>query len=156
LLLAFAVGTDLAGALANRIVHAGETFLMYRVTLVAVVVASTVVLLAPLLQLTRTLVRARLDALDEYGAMGFELARTLRRESLAAARSGIAEPMKALISAHCDSGTGEELIETTRVVPITRDYVMSFVLAVVIPIALASLAHVPLPLVAEQLRRLLV
>jgi hypothetical protein len=154
-LLSFAIGADLGGSLANRMLHAGEPFALYRVTLIVIVASLTVVLLAPLLLLTRPLLPAYLDAVEEYGAMGYELSRLMQRESVAALRHGVDEPLKSLISAHKDSGNALERIASTHIVPLTRSYVLTFVLAPIIPIALAALTRMPLATVLEQLRKLL-
>ena len=153
-LLSFAIGADLGGSLANRMVHAHEPFAMYRMTLIVIVAVLTVVLLAPLFLLTRPLLPAYLDALEEYGAMGSELSRLMQRESIAALHRGVDEPMKSLITAHKDSGNALERIAGTHIVPFTRHYVLSFLLAPIIPIALATLTRIPLSTVIERLRSL--
>lgn len=155
-LLSFAIGAEFGGALANRLVHYDEPFMMYRLTLIAVVVLLTLVALAPLALFARSLVPARLDATDEFCAMGFELSRTVKADTLETARArALYDPMIPLISAHADASGGFQVIKATRGIPITHEYALNFLLAPLVPIALAALTRMPLLEVIEQLRKLL-
>jgi hypothetical protein len=153
--LSFAIGADLGGALANRMVHLNEPYTMYRILLIAVVVVLTLVMLSPLLLLSRLLIPARYDAVEQFGAMTFELSRMMEKDSEKGARSGLDESMLALIRSFADSQGGHKIITGTHFVPVTRGYALSFALAPTIPILLALLTRVPLLELFEKFRNLM-
>ncbi len=153
--LSFAIGADLGGALSNRMVHLNEPYTMYRTLLIVVVVALTLVMLSPLVLLARLLIPARYDAAEQFGAMTFELSRMIERDSEKGARSGLDESMLALIRSFADSHGGHKIILGTHFVPVTRGYAISFALAPTIPILLALLTQMPLVELIEKFRHLM-
>jgi hypothetical protein len=154
LVLGFALSTDLAGALANRLVHAGETLTAYRTTLVAFVVVTSLVLVAPLLVLGRVVLPSRMQALLAYGRMAFALGRDIERRGEEARRAGFSGDTCSLISAHCDSATGLRIVGHTSPLFVTRPYVLAFVVATALPLGLATLTQVPITTILAQLRKL--
>jgi hypothetical protein len=155
IVLSFAIGTDLAGALANRMVHLNEPYTIYRTLLVLLVVVLTLVMLAPLTLLSRLLIPARYDAAEQFGAMTFELSRMLERDAEKGARSGLTEEMLTLIRSFSDSYGGHKIIMGTHFLPVTRNYALSFALAPTVPILCALLTRVPLLELFEKFQRLM-
>ncbi len=143
IVLSFAIGADLGGALANRMVHLNEPYTIYRTLLVLVVIALTLVLLAPLTLLSRLLIPARYDAAEQFGAMTFELSRMMEKDAERGARSGLTEEMLTLIRSFSDSYGGHKIITGTSFVPVTRSYALSFALAPPVPLLLALLTRSP-------------
>ena len=155
IVLSFAIGADLGGALANRMVHLNEPYTIYRTLLVLVVVALTLVMLAPLTLLSRLLIPARYDAVEQFGAMTFELSRMMEKDAERGARSGLNEKMLTLIRSFSESYGGQKIIVGTQFVPVTRSYALSFALAPTVPLLLALLTKVPLLELFEKFQRLM-
>jgi hypothetical protein len=153
--LAFGLSTDIAGAFANRMLHTAQAADMYRTTLISFVVVLSLVLVAPLAVVVRILLPARVQAMLEYGCMARELSRAIREKSLEAREHGIAVDTYSLISAHCDSRGGMDIIAHTNAFLLTRKYVLWFVVAAAFPIGLAMLTRLPAHKVVVQLWKLL-
>lgn len=155
IVLSFAIGADLGGALANRMVHLNEPYTIYRTLLVLVIVALTLVMLAPLTLLSRLLIPARYDAVEQFGAMTFELSRMMEKDAERGARSGLSEEMLTLIRSFSESYGGHKIITGTSFVPVTRNYALSFALAPTVPLLLALLTKVPLLELFDKFQRLM-
>jgi hypothetical protein len=67
--LAFAIGTVVAGRLANDILYAGTPLASARTEVVAIGIVLGVVFLGPLVQFMLPMARARRMALEDYGAL---------------------------------------------------------------------------------------
>src|SRR6185436_20929673 len=68
-LLALAIGTVVAGRVANDILHAGTPLASWRAEIVAIGIVLGVVFLGPLALFTPSMQRARRTALEDYGAL---------------------------------------------------------------------------------------
>ena len=117
--------------------------------------AVLIVLLAPLVLLSRLLIPARYDAVEQFGAMTFELSRMLERDTTKGAHSGLNEAMLTLIRSFADSQGGHKIITVTHFVPVTRSYALSFALAPTVPILLALLTRIPLLELVQKFRSLM-
>lgn len=155
MVLAFALAADVAGAVANRLGHEGEPINRYLPAVALFVAAVTLLLLAPLGVFSARLVRERLVAMGEHGAMSHALASRYERECVKTARQGARGPIIELISAHADGSTSGNVVAHTRVVPITRNYLIAFVAAGSLPFVIASLTRIPLKEVAFRLFELM-
>ncbi len=74
--LALAGGIVLSGSCINHVVHAGQTIHDLRHLLAAYVLGASAILLAPLLVLSPSLLRAKRHALSKYGALGHRAIRS--------------------------------------------------------------------------------
>lgn len=154
LVLGFALATDLAGALANRLVHAQETIATYQTTLVAFILVTSLVLVSPLVIVNRVILPSRMQALLAYGRMAFALGREVERRGEEATHEGFSGDMCSLISAHCDSATGLRIVAHTSPFLLTKPYVLAFIIATALPIGLAMLTQVPIGTILVQLQKL--
>jgi hypothetical protein len=127
---------------------------MYQTTLIVFVVVVSSVLVSPLVVVVRILLPARIQAMQEYDSMACELARVMRQKSLEAETSLKSVDTYSLISAHTDSRQGLETVGHTKPFMLTRNYVLWFVLATGIPIAVAALTRLPIEQIVRQLLKL--
>lgn len=77
--ISLANGFVLCGSFANHMVYLGETLFAQRYLITGFLLASTALVLAPLLLLTPTLLRAKRHALLKYDALGNRAARSFDR-----------------------------------------------------------------------------
>ena len=73
--VAFALGTIVAGQVAEGVLNSGQPIAAYRHHVLATAVLSLVVLAGPLVVFRRTLLRAHVEGLFEYGRLATEMGR---------------------------------------------------------------------------------
>ncbi len=156
--LALVVGADLASAMANRIVHLHVHVAHYKITIAFVVAITTLVLVAPLLVFTPSLVRARLEAMATFGeAASFEARRHVAHAATAVRSDGAEPTPEALTSAfqhQLHSTDAMRAVHESRFSAIDRKTLTLFVFAVALPFLLASLAELSLGEILERLHSL--
>lgn len=134
--ISLANGIVLCGALGNQMIHAGQTLFDLRYLMAGFVVASSVVVLAPLLWLAPTLLRAKRHALLKYDALGNRTARSFdRRWRRGQAQGSQHELLDASdASAMADFTSVYATIKAMPPLPVTRWTVLRVVLHAAAPL----------------------
>jgi hypothetical protein len=147
--LAAAHGALLAGTIANRIFYLGAALPDFKVEILVVVLFLVSLALGPFLVFGPRLASAKRTGLREYGTLAERYVRAFDARWL---RGGAPadEPLvgSADIQALADLGNSFEIVKSMRLAPITRDALLTLVVATLAPV-------VPLALTMMSLEELL-
>lgn len=155
--LSLANGFVLCGAFANHMLYGGDTLFGLRYLIAGFVIGSSLLVLAPLLFLTPTLVRAKRHALLKYDALGNRVARSFDRrwprgQAAADTRNLLDEPDA---SALCDFTGVYGTIRNMPPVALTRWTVLRVVSSALVPMLPLVLLVFSVDELAEKLFGLL-
>ncbi|MCG2841090.1 hypothetical protein L6Q21_08865 [Sandaracinobacter sp. RS1-74] len=135
----------LAGIVANRIAHLGESLPEQFPTLVAFALLGPAVLLTPLLLITPTLLRAKRDGIFDYGRIAQDMADAFERNWVRRARPEDAELLESPSpSAMADFAAVHGTVQSMGILPIGKWAIASMILAAVAPLSLLVLLQMPL------------
>ena len=143
--LLFVGSVLLAGIVGNRIAYLGETLPEHFIGLVAFTLTAPALLLMPLLLITPTLLRAKRDAIFEYGRIGQNMADAFHRKWQSPERLGDAGLLESPHpSAMADFGAVHGTVQSMGILPIGKWAVASMLLAAATPLMLLALFQAPL------------
>ena len=152
-LLALAHGTLLAGQLANRIFFVGAALPQFKFEIAAVALLVLALVFAPLLVFSPQLARAKRVGMREYGTLAQRYVREFDDKWL---RGGAPadEPLVGSgdIQSLADLNNSFDVVRGMRIAPVTRDAVVSLVVATLLPVVPLGLTMMPL----EELLRTLI
>jgi hypothetical protein len=155
--LAMAHGALVAGIIANRIFHAGAQLTDSALEVAIVVVFLALLVLGPLVVFAPQVAKAKRDGARAYGKLAQRYAREFEAKWLP---GGLPAGETALgtgdIQSLADLGNSVEALNSTRVVPITRQSIATLVIATLLPIAPLLLTVIPARELATRLLKLLV
>jgi hypothetical protein len=148
-----AVGTLVAGTLANRIFYEGATLLQFNIELFGTAALMALVILGPLLAFTPQLAAARRLGNRTFGIMAHGYARDFGNKWLRG-RAAPGEPLLGSedIQALADLGQAFDAVKGMRMVPFTAATVTEVAALTLAPILPLALTMMPLE---EAIRRLL-
>ena len=151
--LAMAHGALLAGVAANRIFYAGAVLTDSKVEIAIVVAFLLLVVFGPLTVFVQQAATAKRTALRVYGRLAQRYVSDFERAWLPGGLPAEASPLgSGDIQSLADLSNSLETVRSTRLVPITRQAVMTLAVATLLPLAPLLLTMIP----AEELvRRLL-
>ena len=135
-LVLLALGTVLAGMMANRIFYEGAKLLDFKVEIVGTVGLLVFVVLGPLLVFTPQLRVARRKGMEEYGNLGQRYAREFNRKWIRGDRPAD-EPLigSADIQSLADLRNGYLVVEGIRLTPFSMRNVISLAVIMLLPVA---------------------
>jgi hypothetical protein len=152
-LLAVAHGALLAGQIANRVFYLGSGLLQYKAEIAIMVGFMLAMVLGPLLVFAPQLAEAKRTGLREYGTLAERYVREFDAKWLrGGAPAGEALVGSGDIQSLADLGNSYEVVQTMRLVPVTRDTIIFIAVATLLPIVPLALTMMPLE---ELLKRLL-
>ncbi len=152
-LLAVAHGALLAGQIANRIFYLGSGLLEYKAEIAIMVAFVLAMVIAPLLVFAPRLAEAKRTGLREYGTLAERYVREFDAKWLrGGAPTGEALVGSADIQSLADLGNSYEVVQSMRLVPVTRDTIIFIAAATLLPVVPLALTMMPLE---ELLKRLL-
>ncbi|QLG88403.1 hypothetical protein HQ393_09165 [Chitinibacter bivalviorum] len=154
--LAVAHGALLAGVLANRVLYDGAVLTHFKVEIGLMVVFVQLMVLAPLLVFTLQLSRAKRAANREYGALVMQHNRQFEQKWLRGETKQYPDDEAILgnpdVSSLVDLGSSYDVVRQMRIVPITKDAVLTLAAATLLPLVPLLLTMMPME---ELLKRLL-
>jgi hypothetical protein len=155
--LAMAHGALLAGTIANRIFYLHETLADSAVTIGVVLVFLLLLVLGPLTVFAPQVANAQRTESRVYGRLAQRYAREFQSRWLPGGLPDGESPLgSADIQSLADLGNAYETIKGTRPLPITKQSVVSLVVATLIPIAPLLLTVVPAKELAKHLLKLVI
>jgi hypothetical protein len=155
--LAMAVGSVVAGQFANEIFHFGGTYKAMTAPMGVFIALSVVIILFPLTFLSRQLFKARYRGLIRYSVAGRKITHKFDMKWV----RQVGPPPESMIgtqdpSSLIDYISTYDVINKTRLVPITRHAVMYIAALAAAPFALVWLLATPVEKVVEEiLKRML-
>ncbi|HEY0334802.1 MAG TPA: hypothetical protein VGC74_14010 [Stenotrophomonas sp.] len=143
----------LCGAFANHMIYGGDTLFGLRHLIIGFIAASAAVVLAPLLLLTPTLIRAKRHALLKYDALGNRVARSFDRRWPRGQAAGDTHSLLDApdASALCDFTDVYGTIKAMPAMPIDRWIVVRVVLYGALPLLPLVLLSFSVDQLAEKL-----
>jgi hypothetical protein len=131
-----ALGTVLAGMIANKIFYEGAKLLDFKVEIGGIVGLLAFLILGPLLVFTPQLRAARHEAMEEYGSMGQQYAREFNRKWIRGSRPDD-EPLLGSpdIQSLADLHNGYEVVEGIGWMPFHRKNVTWLAATTLLPVA---------------------
>jgi hypothetical protein len=151
--LGAALGTVAAGQVANRIYFAGARLPEFTIEIASVALVALFVFVAPLVVFAPQLLEAKRTGLREYGLLAERYVRGFDTKWLRGGAPGD-EPLVGSgdIQSLADLSTSYAVVESMNSVPVSRNAIMQFVFATILPFGPLLLTMMPL----EQLIRNLV
>ena len=135
-LVLLALGTVLAGMMANRIFYEGAKLLDFKVEIFGTVGLLAFVVLGPLLVFTPQLRAARRKGMEEYGSLGQQYAREFNRKWIRGGRLADETPLgSADIQSLADLRNGYLVVEGIRLTPFSMRNVISLAVIMLLPVA---------------------
>ena len=135
-LVLLALGTVLAGMMANRIFYEGAKLLGFKVEIFGTVGLLVFVVLGPLLVFTPQLRVARRKGMEEYGNLGQQYAREFNRKWIRGGRLADETPLgSADIQSLADLRNGYLVVEGIRLTPFSIRDVISLAVIMLLPAA---------------------
>ncbi|WDF90938.1 hypothetical protein [Aeromonas hydrophila] len=129
-----AFGAQLAGYVANRILHDGAVLTAYKPEIALLVVVGLLLVLAPLTVFASQIMRTKRQGMREYGALAAEYTRDFERRWLRSQdRDGEALLGAADIQSLADLGNAYAVVKEIRPLPFSRDTFMQLILATLVP-----------------------
>ena len=150
-----AMGTSLAGTLANRIFYEGATLLQFKIELIGTAAVMAILLLVPLVSFGLQLAAAKRTGIRTYGIMAHGYARDFDHKWLrGGAPSG--EPLIGSndIQSLADLANAFDVVKGMRVVPFTSATVSQIAVFTLAPVAPLFLTMMPLEEVLERLLKI--
>ncbi len=146
----FAQGALLAGQIASRIFHNGQSLLSFKLTIAGFAGFFVAAVLVPLLLFMPKLVLAKRQGLGEYGALASEYVmefdqKWLRSKAHAEELLGSGD-----IQSLADLGNSFAVVRQMRTVPFTTDDVVRLLVATLLPLAPLLLTIMPLEKLVTQ------
>lgn len=129
-----AFGSQLAGYVANRILHDGAVLTAYKPEIALLVAGGLILVLAPLTVFAIQIMRAKRRGLREYGVLAAEYTRDFERRWLRTPdRDG--EPLLGSgdIQSLADLGNAYAVVKEIRPLPFSRDTFMQLIMATLLP-----------------------
>jgi hypothetical protein len=155
--LAMAVGALLAGTIADRIFFTGAkltdsaSYIAIAAGIFAFIVIAPLVVFAPRVQ------AAKRKGAREYGRLSQRYATEFEHRWLPDGMPAADSPLgSGDIQSLADLANAYEVLKATRPVPITRDAVMTLVVAILLPISPLLLTMIPAEELAKQLLKLVI
>ena len=143
--LLMAHGAMWAGNLANRIFHLGAALPEFKLEILLLVILLLAMVLGPLLVFAPKLAQAKRTGKREYGTLAQRYVREFDTKWL---RGGAPadEPLVGSgdIQSLADLGNSYEIIQSMRIVPVTRDTILQLAAATVAPLVPLALTMMPL------------
>jgi hypothetical protein len=143
--LLMAHGALLAGNLANRIFHLGAALPEFKLEIFVLVILLLGMVLGPLLVFAPKLAQAKRIGRREYGTLAQRYVREFDAKWL---RGGAPadEPLVGSgdIQSLADLGNSYEIVQSMRIIPITRDTIVQLAAAIVAPLVPLALTMMPL------------
>ncbi len=135
-LVLIALGTVLAGMIANRIFYEGSKLLDFRIEIAGSVTLLVLFIFGPLLLFSPQLRVARREGMEQYGGLGQRYAREFNRKWIRANRPGD-EPLLGSpdIQSLADLRNAYLVIEGTRLTPFSMNDLISLVVTMLLPLA---------------------
>ena len=156
LVLAVAHGALVAGHLASRIFFAGATLKEFTSEIAVMVIFVLFAIFGPLLMFAPQLAATKRTGLHEYGRLAERYVREFDAKWL---RGGARaeEPFLGSgdIQSLADLANGYEVVRTMRLAPITKETLLMFAIATLVPIAPLLLSMLPLEDIINKLIRVL-
>jgi hypothetical protein len=135
-LVLLALGTVLAGMMANRIFYEGAKLLDFKVEILGTVGLLVFVVLGPLLVFMPQLRVTRREGMEEYGSLGQQYAREFNRKWIRGGRLGDETPLgSADIQSLADLRNGYLVVEGIRLTPFGMKDVTSLAATMLLPVA---------------------
>jgi hypothetical protein len=150
--LAFTFGVLAAGILGQEIVFSGRTLMSFRYDIITLAAVILVVFLTPLLAFTSKLLEAKRIGLFEYGAFADEYISDFRIKWIHGERSQEQLLGTSDIQSLADLANSYDVVREMRTCLISKDSIMSFLLATLVPFLPLMLTVYPFD---ELLKRLL-
>ena len=153
----FCLGVGLAGAIANRVLHAGQNLMAFRFLAPALIATVLLICVAPHFLFTRTLMQMRRSGMLRYGALARTVGEQFERKWL-----GQTESLEDdVLGAHDFSATTDlfsvvENIDKIRVIPISLVDLYAIVIAALVPAIPVVLASIPFNVLIRAALKLLV
>ena len=149
----FAQGALLAGQIASRIFHNGQSLLSFKLTIVGFAGFFVAAVLAPLLVFIPKLVLAKRKGIGEYGAIASEYVMEFDQKWLAQERQRREMLGSADIQSLADLGNSFAVVRQMRAVPFATGDVVRLLVATLVPMAPLLLTIMPLEkLVTEAIK----
>jgi len=153
--LAMAHGALLAGVIANRVFYVGAALTDSKVEVALVVAFLLLLVFGPLTVFAQQASRAKRTALRVYGRLAQRYVTDFERTWLPGGLPAEASPLgSGDIQSLADLSNSLETVRSTRLVPITRQAVMTLVVATLIPLAPLLLTVIPAEELARRLLKL--
>jgi hypothetical protein len=154
--LLMAHGALLAGNIANRIFHMGGTLMEARYEIVIMVVYLLLLVVVPLLVFAPQVNNAKRKANREYARLAQRYVRDFEAKWLPGGTPAGETPLgTGDIQSLADMNQALGAARETRVVPITRDTIVTLVVATLIPLAPLLLTVIPAEELAKRLVKLI-
>ena len=152
----FCLGVGLAGAIANRVLHAGQNLMAFRFLAPALIAAVLLICVAPHFLFTRTLMQMRRSGMLRYGALARAVGEQFERKWLRQTES-MEDDVLAVqdFSATVDLYSVVENIDKIRVIPISLVDLYAIVIAALIPAVPVVLASIPFNILIRAAVKLL-
>jgi hypothetical protein len=133
----FAHGTMLSGRIANGVLYGGRRLGEYQSEMITAPVLALLLVIGPQLAFASSLFRAKRAGLLEYGALAERYARQFEAKWLGRSSVSNAESLlgSADIQSLADLGGGFDIVEGTRVLPVTRQTILSLAIVTLLPLA---------------------
>jgi hypothetical protein len=155
--LAMAHGALLSGTIANRIFHLGEQLADAKVEIAVVLAFMLLVVFIPLTFFALRVSEAKRIALRIYGRLGQRYVAEFEQKWLPQGQPARESPLgTGDIQSLADLSNSLETVRSTRIVPITRQAVLSLGIATLIPVSPLLLTVIPAEELAKHLLKLLV
>jgi len=155
--LAMAHGAVVAGTIANRIFHLGTALIDEQVEIALVVVFLLLIVLIPLTFFAPQVAEAKRVGARIYGRLAQRYVSEFEQRWLPGGRPPDESPLgTGDIQSLADLSNSMETLRGTRLVPITRQAVLTLAMATLLPIAPLLLTVIPAEELATRLLKLLV
>jgi hypothetical protein len=153
----FCLGVGLAGAIANRVLHAGQNLMAFRFLAPALIATVLLICVAPHFLFTRTLMQMRRSGMLRYGALARTVGEQFERKWLGQTESLEDDALGAHdFSATTDLFSVVENIDKIRVIPISLVDLYAIVIAALVPAIPVVLASIPFNVLIRAALKLLV
>jgi hypothetical protein len=152
----FCLGVGLAGAVANRVLHAGQNLLLFRYLAPILIAVALLVSVAPYFLFTRTLMQMRRHGMLSYGAFARAVGEQFEKKWLHQAGS-----LKEDVLTVPDFSTTADLysvvanIDSIRVVPVGLVDLYVILVVTLIPAIPVVIASIPFPTLIRATMKLL-
>jgi hypothetical protein len=154
--LLMAHGALVAGTLANRIFYSGGTLMEARFEVAGIVIYLLILVFLPLTVFAPQVNSAKRKASREYGRLAQAYVTQFEQRWLPDGRPAGESPLgSGDIQSLADIGNAMANVKATRIVPITRDGVLTIAAAVLLPVAPLLLTVIPAEELAGRLLKLI-
>jgi len=149
---ALAIGTLLAGHLADEVLFQGEALMTFKYGILSMVATMLVVLVGPFLFFGPQLYQARRAGIREYGALAHNYTRNFEAKWL---RSGgrMDKPFLGSedVRSLADLGRSVDVVDGMRLIPVTRESILLVVLSSIAPLAPLLVSAMPTDSLVDRL-----